>query len=340
MSLLDSCKHQLAVHGLAVELACDVPALNIPIHKALGEFAVAEFPDGFTPAVGILREYEESVVLRHLSPTAKPVAAMGSTMELYEEGERFWLIDDRWGLTEMNLLKGQFQSWILPRPAIDPGMIVQDAVLWPLAQLLRGKGLSLVPGISVARDGWGMLIISPFNMEPELTAMVRSGYKIVGQQWTAMREEDEHVAMLQMPGEVQRLPGPQLKAGSIEQTSSWVDLTGETLGSVQNHAFCDAVALVAPGRRPLPAMRQINRSNALATLKQTWPIIELHPQRRQGPMQVKLANQCRLFETQLSRRPEDFLKLLDQMRYQHSRPINPPEVQVMVDAKRNRQVPA
>ena len=92
-------------------------------------------------------------MLRHLSPTAKPVAAMGSTMELYEEGERFWLIDDRWGLTEMNLLKGQFQSWILPRPAIDPGMIVQDAVLWPLAQLLRGKGLSLVPGISVAA-GW------------------------------------------------------------------------------------------------------------------------------------------------------------------------------------------
>ncbi len=228
MNLLDSCKHQLAVHGLAVELACDVPALNIPIHKALGEFAVAEFPDGFTPAVGILRAYEESVVLRHLSPTAKPVAAMGSTMELYEEDERFWLIDDRWGLTEMNLLKGQFQSWILPRPAIDPEMIVQDAVLWPLAQLLRGKGLSLVPGISVARDGWGMLIISPFNMEPELTAMVRSGYKIVGQQWTAMREEDEHVAMLQMPGEVQRLPGPQLKAGSIEQHSSWVDLTAET----------------------------------------------------------------------------------------------------------------
>ena len=170
--------------------------------------------------------------------------------------------------------------------------------------------------------------------------MVRSGYKIVGQQWTAMREEDEHVAMLQMPGEVQRLPGPQLKAGSIEQHSSWVDLTAETLGSVQNHSFCDAVALVAPGRRPLPAMRQINRSNALATLKQTWPIIELHPQRRQGPMQVKLANQCRLFETQLSRRPEDFLKLLDQMRYQHSRPINPPEVEVMVDAKRNRQVSA
>src|SRR4051812_17154324 len=128
VSILDSCKHQFAVHGLAVDLACEVPLLNIPIHKALGDFAVNAFPDGFTPAVGWVRPYEQSVVLRHLSPTATPVAATGS-MELYEEGERFWLIDDRWGLTEMNLLKGQFQSWILPKPTIDPSLLVQDAVL-------------------------------------------------------------------------------------------------------------------------------------------------------------------------------------------------------------------
>ena len=30
--------------------------------------------------------------------------------------------------------------------------------------------------------------------------------------------------MLQMAGEVQRLPAPQLRAGSIEQTSIWLDL--------------------------------------------------------------------------------------------------------------------
>jgi hypothetical protein len=337
--ILNSCTHQFAVHGLAVSLSCDAPLLNIPIHNALGEFAVSEFPEGFMPTVGLVRPYEQSVVMRHLSPTATPVAATGS-IELYEEGERFWLIDDRWGLAELNMLKGQFQSWILPRPNVEPAQIVQDAILWPLAQLLRGKGLTLVPAMSVTRDGWGMLILSPFNIEPELTAMARSSYKIVGQQWTALREEDDRVAMLQMPGAVHRLPMPQLKAGTIEQTSLSVDLTTENLGCGQNHAFCDTVAIVAPGRRPTPAMRQINRSNSLSALRQAWPIVELHPQRKHGQIPLKLANQCRLFETQMSRTPEDFLQLLDQIRYQHQRPINVPQVQVMVDAKLKKQVPA
>jgi hypothetical protein len=338
VSVFDSCKHQFAVHGLAVDLACEVPQLNVHIHKALGEFGVAEFPEGFTPSVGLIRQYEESVVLRHLSPTATPVPATG-TMELYEEGERFWLIDDRWGLAEVNLLKGQFQTWVLPKPALDPSAIVQDGVLWPLAQLLRGKGLNLVPGMSVARDGWGMLILSPFNIEPELTAMARCGYKIIGQHWTALREEDGHVAMLQMPGEVQRLPAPQLKGGSIEQTSIWLDLATEVPGCAQNHGFCDAVAIVSPGRRPLPAMRQINRSSALVALRQAWPIVELHPQRRPSPIPQKLAGYCRCFETQMSRRADDFLKLLDQMHFAQTRTITP-QVQVSVDAKGRRQVPA
>lgn len=336
MSILDLCKHEFVVHGLAVDLACEVPLLNLPIHKALGEFA-SDFPEGFTPSVGSVCDYEESVVLRHLSPTATPVAATGS-MELYEQGERFWLIDDRWGLTELNLLKGEFQSWILPNPTVDATQIVQHAVIWPLAQLLRAKGLSLVPAMSVSCEGWGMLILSPFNIEAELSAMVRSGYRLIGQQWTALREEDDRVAMLQMPGEVHRVPAPQLRGGAIEQTPSWVDLRVEAPGCSQNHSFCDTVAIVAPGRRPLPAMRQINRSNAVVALRQAWPIVELHPQRKHSPIPVKLAAQCRAFETQMSRRPEDFLKLLDQMRYAQTRPIQP-HVQVMVDAKRPR-VPA
>src|SRR5205823_528097 len=130
-------------------------------------------------------------------------------------------------------------------------------------------------------------------------------------------------------GEVQRLPAPQLKAGSIEQHSIWLDLTRETPGSAQNHSFCDAVAMVAPGRRPMPAMRQINRSNALVALRQAWPLIELHPQRKLGPIPIKLAAQCRCYETQLSRCPEDFLKLLDQMRFGASSNLKVPQVQVM-----------
>jgi hypothetical protein len=315
-----------------------VPTLNIGIDAALGEFTVEDWPDGFSPITGSIQPYDQNVVLRHLSPTATPLPDTDSTMEIYEEGERFWIIDDRWGLAEMNLLKGQWQSWILPQPAMPANQIVQQAVLWPLSQVMRAKGLHLVPAISIARDGWSMLICSPINIEPELSAMVRAGYRVIGQQWTALREEDDHIAMLHLPGELQRISAPQIKAGAaVESSHEWLDINSEVPGSVQNHAFCDAVAIISSGRRPLPAMRQINRSAALISLRQAWPITELHPQRRHSPIPGKLANQCRCYETQLSRRPEDFLKLLDQMRYGRT---TPPKVEVTIDAKHPRKQPA
>lgn len=338
MRVLPSCKHQFSIHGLAVDVACEVPVLNIGIDKALGEFTVENWPDGFTPATGSIQPYEQNVVLRHLSPSAIPLATPDGMMEIYEEGERFWLIDDRWGLTEMNLLKGHWQSWILPHPTLPANQIIQQAVLWPLSQVLRTKGLNLVPAISIARDGWSMLICSPINIEPELSAMVRAGYRVIGQQWTALREEDDRVAMLHMPGELQHVSAPQLKAGAtIESISEWIDINAEIPGSIQNHAFCDAVAIIASGRRPLPAMRQINRSGALASLRGGWPIIELHPQRRHSSIPARLATQCRCYETQLSRRPEDFLKLLDQMRYGRAAPS---KVEVTLDIKHPRKLPA
>src|SRR5581483_10770081 len=108
----------------------------------------------------------------------------------------------RWGLSELNLLKGQFRSWVLPHPSIEPYRVFEMAVLWPLAQLLRAKGLHLLPGISVARSGWGMLLISPFSIELELSALVRAGFKVIGQHWTILREEDNRVAMLHLPGQI------------------------------------------------------------------------------------------------------------------------------------------
>ena len=117
MGILASCKHQFSVHGLVVSVACKVPTLNIGIDAALGEFTVDDWPDGFSPIAGSIQPYDQNVVLRHLSPTATALPTADSAMEIYEEGERFWIIDDRWGLAEMNLLKGQWQSWILPHPS-------------------------------------------------------------------------------------------------------------------------------------------------------------------------------------------------------------------------------
>lgn len=327
MTTLPTCTHSLAVHGLIVDLRCEAPQLNLPIHRCLGEFAVSDWPDGFSPVTGIIRPYDEGIVLRHLSPRATLMARPAALCDIYEDGARYWIVDDRWGLAEINLLKGQWQSWVLPELAIDPYRIVQDAVIWPLAQLLRCKGLHLVPAVSVARDGWGMLLICPFAIEPELSALIRAGFRIISQQWTALREEDGQIAMLHVPGMTEQMPAPRLRGnGSLEQPHGWIDLTQTLPGSGQNHAFCDTVLVIEPGRRALPSVRSVNRSAAPGLLRQAWPIIELHPERRTSLMANRLAAAAKVHTVTLSRRPEDLLKQLDQLRY--GRTIQPGQVQV------------
>jgi hypothetical protein len=312
VAALPSCQHKYSLHGSAVEVACEVPSLNIAIDRALGEFTTPEWPDGFTPTLGSIRRYDQTVVLRNLSPNAASIGSE-SGMELYCEGERFWLIDDRWGLTEINLLKGQWQSWILPEPMIDAAEIVERAVLWPLSQLLRSKGVYLLPAASVSRAGWGMLILSPFGLEPELQALMRASYHVVGQRWTCLREEDGQIAMLHMPAPLQ-ITSQSRAIGAAPTTSRWVDVTAEKCGAMQHHAFCDAVVIVEPGRRPTSRFRPLPRANAVSALKKAWPIEELHPQRRLGQMHSKLAQLCQCAELQLSRRPQDVLTLADHLR--------------------------
>ena len=81
------------------------------------------------PITGTIRPYDRDSVLRHLPSDASPIAVSGELFELYEKGERFWLIDDRWGLAEMNLLKAQWRSWIIDQPALEPQQVLEQAVL-------------------------------------------------------------------------------------------------------------------------------------------------------------------------------------------------------------------
>jgi hypothetical protein len=314
MSLVESREFRLCLHGLAVQVRCAIPALEPSLERMLGEFGVDEFPEGFTPVEGDIQPYDESVVLRHLSPQATPVAIPGSLFELYEFNERFWLIDDRWGLCEVNLLKGQFRSWVLPAPTLDSLRTAEGAVLWPLSQALRSRGLSLVPAVAVAREDLAFLILAPFSIEPEIVALVDAGFRIIGQRWTALREEDGRVAMLHLPGCVERLIPPHLRSTTDYSVTELADLELEHPGSTRLHAFCDAVILVEPSRRPVAAYRQLSRGNAAGAIRRAWPIADLHPQRRLGQLPARLAQQCRCYEIQLSRRGSDLLRMIDPLR--------------------------
>jgi hypothetical protein len=314
---------RFSVHGLAVEVMSGVPALGAEIQRALGCFEVPEWPAGFVPVQGAVLPYDERDVLRHVSPRAVRFSALDDPLELYAEEERFWVVDERWGMAEINLLKGQWRSWVLPGALVDPAGAAERAVLWPMAQLLRAKGLYMLPAISAVRDGWGVLILSGLGLRAELSTMMRAGYRLVGERWTALREEDGRVAMLHMPAGTSR-EGSALDVGcsmlsverSLEVSSGTSNVQRDRYLMPEpyvNHAFCDAVVLVSAVRRTRPRLVELPRAEATSVLRRAWPMPELHPQRRHSPMARLLARRCVVAEARLTQQRHDILWLLESL---------------------------
>ena len=322
---------RFAVHGLAAEVRCDdasLAAVAAAVGRQFSPFATVDFPPGFAAVTGTIEPFDAAIVQRHLSTAAVRFgASAGPTAELYHEppehggaGERFWLVDDRWGIAELNLVRGRWRAWVLPRPAVDPTAVAESAVTWPIAQLLRTKGLHLLPAVSVARDGWAALIIAPFGIEPELSVLVDAGYAVVGQRWTAVREEDGRVALLHVPGWVERAVAPRLRYLGVDGTDDGtphgnrVDLTADLPLASQNHAFCSTVLIAEPGRRPAAHLRDLPTAAAANMLRRAWPLVDLQPERKAVQLSRMLPRACRCAELQLSREPTDLLRLLDGVR--------------------------
>jgi len=235
-------------------------------------FLVSGWPEGFVPTEGTIKAFDAAEVNRRLSSTAIPLQNTAGRLEVYAERERYWLIDDRWGMAEINLLKNHWRAWILPSPSIDPVAVAEMAAMWPMAQLLRSKGLYLLPAIAVARDHWGLMLISPFGIQAELKSLVRAGFKVIGQQWTALREEEGRIAMLHVPGRIERGGSRRIRSltSLAAGPSEWTDLAAEIPGITQFHSFCDAVIFVENGRRPEAWVRPIASGSAQAAARRHW----------------------------------------------------------------------
>jgi hypothetical protein len=314
-----NCSHEFvsgrfSIHGLAVELTSYCPLLSGDLAHLFGGMIETDWPEGFAAISGTISVYEESDVLRHLSPAATLVddPAAAGAMEVYQDGERFWLVDDRWGIGEINVLKSQWRSWVFPEPQIDSFRCTELAVLWPMAQLLRNRGLHLLPTASIATDGWAGLLISRGNIDRELAALAEAGYGIIGQRWTALREEDRKLSLLHLPGRVEHTPA-QRRPGAAQRGGipRWIDLLAEHPEALEHHAFCDAVLMIEPGRRPMSRVAELTNVNAVHAVRRNWPITELHPSRnRSGQFAARLAQACRCYEIQLSRDPADLVQMI------------------------------
>lgn len=312
-SLSNLYQRKACIHGLAVEVCCETLTLAGEVDRILEPFIVDALPGGFVTS-GSIRPYVEREVLRHLSTKASRVPQIDPWLELFRDGERFWIIDERWGMCEINFLRGQWRSWVLDRPRAELLHQVEGAVLWPMAQLLRSRRLHLIPAVGVARGGWGVLILSSFDIAAEVEHLAQNGYRIVGQRWVAVREEDGRIELLHVPGVVQRTQEPRMRGWGAGSMANWMDLTKEVPGSHQFHAFCDAVVVVEPGRRSDPHLTELTVAESIEALRQMWPMLDIHPTRRSTQLRNKVAQMCRCEQVQLSRLRGDLLAVLESMR--------------------------
>lgn len=301
------------VHGHAVELTCEAPAVAAEWGRWLGVFQTEGWPHSVTPARGSVVPFSPDDVMRCVSPNAVSVFYPEQMLDIYREGEQYWLVDDRWGICHINLLKRTWKSWVIDQPRIDDIRLLEWTIHWPMSQVLRGKGLHLLPGIGVSRDGFAMLLLGDMSLTAELQALAGAGFKIIGQRWIALREEEGRVAMLSMPGMVE-LPLRTEPLSPFRREAQYVDLLDTFLGAHQHHAFCDAVIIVENGRRDRAVIEQLDADGAAGAVRRGWPIAELHPVRAQG-LAYRLAGLCPIFSLRLSRNPADALRLLSNLRY-------------------------
>lgn len=304
-------RRKLAIHGVMAQIDCSVPWLDPSLDCFLSHFEAATLGRGVAFNSGLIQPYGDDVVAR-LPTDTRHLTRLNDATDIYERDGIFWAIDQRWGMVEIDASRRAFNAWILPQPGMDGIRVVEAAVLWPLSQLLHRDGISLVPAVSAVRDGFAVLMLCPVGIEPELTAMIASGYRIIGQRWTAIAQDDGRVALLHMPGRIARAMSPRPRPA--DDLDSWLDLAEQYPGSRQSHAFCDAVAIVEPGRHHKAHLRQSDRSHARQMLGHHWPISQLHSGPRHSVLIDLLAEQCPVFEIQLSRSANELLALLQSMR--------------------------
>ena len=258
-------------------MVLDAPRLA----AAASDWADASDDVAVSDIEGMVSPFAESDVLRHVSADAVRVEGIDPLLELYRSGERFWLVDERWGLCELNLLKRSWRSWILADTPLDDRALFEASVLWPVAQLCRGRGLHLIPASAVGRDGRGVLILSPFDVKPELDALAGRGVGVIGRRWVCLRE---------------------LAGGDVT-------LLSPTRPSTPFACRLVLVVVVEPMRRQQASVRPINATVGRETIKERWPL-PLLGGGGVNRLAAVLARSCAVHRVRLGRSGDDLASML------------------------------
>jgi hypothetical protein len=310
LSLLDVTNHRLLVHGQAVAVRCAVPQVSARIEHEFGSILVRTFPTGARPICGFIGPYDGSEVRHRLATEATFLGRAVDGVELYRSDDRYWRIDDRRGLVELCTHRNVWRSWLLADGAADSSGAIETGLLWPAAQLLRPRDLFLMPALSVARDGWGLLILCPYQLDRETRALTDAGFELIGQGWVGLREAAGQLSMLPIRDRPRRGVGGLRIAASA--------MVGPHPGPMQPRRAsgkCDAVLIIEAERRPVPRLRTVNSDQAASALRRAWPMTELHPHRRTGRLPSLLARHCGVYQGQLTPDPRHLLRFANAIRF-------------------------
>ena len=300
-------KYSFSIYGAALQLANSCPAIDEQISFFLNPFLLKRSAAQSNEFHGQIRPFDMAEVTHSLSRASATERYSDDLVEIYSLAEKQWTVDDRWGICEIDLLKHRWRSWVLPNPSLDPIQLTEAAVLWPMAQLLRSRGVEIVPAISIERAGWGALLIAPYPIPGEISRIIRAGYRVIGQRWTALVQQNGRIVLRHIPGLVQSSSGR-----SIGRRPIWTDLTSDNPWASAELAWCDAVLTIAPGRRSKTIGRVIHSAESQTFLRRAWPIPDLPINRpRLLHPAALLSRDCLCLNLQLSRHEDKFLDLIE-----------------------------
>ena len=285
----------------------------------------------------MLEPFAGEDVLRGLSSWAQPLH-MPAAMDLYQHGERFWAIDERWGIARMDLLRGTVRTWLTAAAQLNPQRSAEMGLLWPLAQLVRMRGLHLLPAAAAQRDGAGVLILAGHDLEAEMASLVGAGWRIIGTRWSALRPADRGADLLHMPGTLMPSDSPRKWSSDVRLSSPWRDYLIASGACWHDRAPCRYVVIAGRAWMGPARIRPVREPATLSALRRAWPIEQLHPATKTSALPALLARSCRVFAAELDGRDSSLALLLDAMDAAARRPpstrrlgsIRPPRPQVSV----------
>src|SRR5207249_2570834 len=118
----------------------------------------------------------------------------------------------------------------------------------------------------------------------EIDVLSGAGFKLVAQQWTALRQEQGRISALRF---VDGVYPPR-----------------EFCRTFTDRAIVNCVLLIARGRRAAASARVLSPNEALAAIRNHWPMLQLHPQ-REYDLVGSLATSCRIIRCEFSRCPSE-----------------------------------